>query len=103
MMTLLKTLNVFGVGLQLIGLLLLSRLDYSEHALSSAKSQIRNTQLIEIYQAAKDDKPYERSTQELEVEQLTLIADGNKKWFKLGLGLIIAGTTMQLIGTILGD
>jgi hypothetical protein len=98
-----KIFNVSGVTLQLIGLLLLSRIDILGNRLIEAQSKVRDSALIEVYESAKSGSIHEKSTQELEVENLQSKANLNPKWFKFGLFFVVTGTTLQLIGSILGD
>ena len=100
-MTTIKLLNVAGIGLQLLGLILLSRIDLLALRYNEAISNLRDTVFVDVYEAALQGLEHEPSTQELECTHLDTKLQKTNALFRGGLVLTTLGTAMQLLGSIL--
>jgi hypothetical protein len=94
-----QLLNLSGIGLQMLGLLIMSRINLLAQRHSDASDMIRETSFAEVYQAERDGFEYEPSTQENETAELYRKLQKAGRHLKLGLSLAILGTGLQLIGT----
>jgi hypothetical protein len=99
-----KILTLVGIGTELVGLYLASKVDLSASRLRRSQDSIRPTALSERFDSALTDQAYEQSTQELEAAGLEKIAENEEiRYFRPALLVIAIGTFVQLLGAALGD
>ncbi|MFK3794698.1 hypothetical protein [Pseudomonas sp. NPDC088444] len=69
-MTVVKTLNLTSYALQLLALLLATRIDLKALALSRAEEDLPANYLVEVYESARDGKPRTESEEEKKYHKL---------------------------------
>lgn len=102
-MTNTKIINLAGIGLQLLGLLVLTRIDLLALRFNEASNNVRDTVFVEQYEAANRGLKYEPSTQELETASLGEKLQRTGLLFRCGLTLACVGTLLQLISAAVGE
>ena len=95
--------NIIGILLEIVGVGILSRFDFKTHTVNEARSSLRETYLVEQYQAAVDGTQYESSTHEQYVQALESQNGLGNAEFKFALYLMGVGMICQLVAAYLGD
>jgi len=95
-----KCLSVLGSALQLLGLILIAKIDIAQLKASEAQNAIRDSVFSEQYSAAVNGNTYEPSTGEIEAARLDGVAQKKSKLLGVGVWIAAAGAVFQLLGAI---
>lgn len=94
-----KLFNIFGIGLQLIGALILVSTDSLALRIAAAYGSIPGNPLLDSYEAAKKGETRIVSEEERNFIALEASANGNKvlRDFRISVCLVFMGMVIQLI------
>lgn len=90
-------LNLWGMVLQAIGLSLAAIRDVTKHHAEKQNEKIRDTQLVEIFEAAKTGVEYEESTQEKVARKMAELAQKFDGLLPYSIAIAVLGTLMQIV------
>ena len=89
-------LNLLGMGFQFVGLSLAAARDVTKHHAEKQAEKIRDTQLVEIYEAAKTGVEYEESTQEKVARKMAELAQKFDGLLPYSIAIAALGTLIQI-------
>jgi hypothetical protein len=94
-----KIINIVGISIEIIGVIVISRLDLVNRRKEAAFDRIPNNIFADCFDAEANDKEYKETQQEIEFSRLDRSTDANRslKLFRLALLLIGAGMFCQLV------